>query len=333
MVVAGGKPAIAYFSSADNEVRVAVSQSESPAGSSDWVTYGLSPAEDREISIFAYPDRLGICFWQGGLVYAESDQLSPDGPEDWQLHVVTAENGYGLSAISYGGLAHIGYCAGGPVRLARAIVASPDAPTDWQLQTVDDPVYAAAGVSLAEVNGLLAACYFLPGTDELAYARATVAVPTAADDWVRQLVNDVVGYDISDLVVINGKPAVLCSDYSGLYLSRALTVDPTYKGDWVTSVVDSEAKSYTCSGAVLDSRLVVCYEEGNDSYRNRLVQAAVAQTAEPDDEADWTIEVICRNQSYATRIGRLIQAGDALSLCFYQQASNDFLMFASWSAD
>jgi len=267
LVVVGGLPAIAYYDSTNSDLKFARANTLYPNSSSDWAIHVV----DSTGNVGDYPSMTS--FYEGFIMgtrhtviaYYDTTNTAlkvaratgiPNSTGDWSYSLIDNSGSVGrytsITAISDGNLISPEYGVGicyydaSNDNLKWALSAAWP-PTIWSVDVIDDGggannvgmytamnAYSSAGILGGQRFPLVT--YYDDTNDDLKFARATVAYPTAGD-WVSYTLEDggtdYVGQS-SSVIWYHGEPMVLYNNGSAdeLWLARAMNSAPADEIEW-----------------------------------------------------------------------------------------------------
>jgi hypothetical protein len=264
LAILGGKPAISYLDFTNQQIKFTRARAALPAQAEDWVTMNVTNGTGISGLAVTLDGRPAFCSGSYTLMYDIANTSTPNVTSDWSEQIV--DNGLGelggncslkflpdgRPAISY--WYENGSTIQSALKFAIAKSANPKQQSDWTIMTIETNTTTASNsrTSLAVVGGKPAISYFYPGTG-LKYARANVANPSSAGDWVAMPVGGAGNARIYNRlkVMTDGTPVVAFTLFAGTYpnlqnypsLARASSPTPASASDWTVYSVDTGANS------------------------------------------------------------------------------------------
>ncbi|MEO7993860.1 MAG: hypothetical protein ABI743_05635, partial [bacterium] len=285
-----GRLVLAWNDATTGDLRVALANTTTPLGESDWLKYNIDAASisGYETDIQEVDGLLAISYLAqlSGLKYTRATTATPMSESDWVTMLIDPTGNCGNDAdmtILNGkpAIAHRVYDTG-DFRLAQATTATPTTDADWQQSVIEaagtsnvKPTwYNGTSLGIAVSDGRLVTVYNDTTIKTLTFSQATVLEPTGPGDWLRYdllPVGDIAG-DL-DLIESGGRLALAYLTDSNpapdnndgdLVVGRALTCAPASLVDWAFTPADPGTGAVPDVGylpgiCVIDNHFVVAH--------------------------------------------------------------------------
>ena len=191
LAIIGGKPAIAFCATPENEIQYYRSTVDEPDDEDDWVLsvvdhatvpYPIELVEHAGLPWIIYND---LIFDVSQIHIAYADDAEPDSSEDWNSYKI--RDGYiddlGLRMAEVNGRLHYLYqqlnSDGGQTFAGYATQVQPDSGSDWLHWSIDSTSVSAQDFDLGAVAGGLAVAY--EKGDALVYRWSDESMPEESD--------------------------------------------------------------------------------------------------------------------------------------------------------
>jgi hypothetical protein len=242
----------------------------------DTHTYWVRADFGGEPGRFSLPD---TGFRNGWQRYA----IDADGIVGMYVSMTLVEGKPALSYFDY---------SNGNLKYARALNENPSGSDDWQVHIVDFNYQVGELTSLAVLDGKPIISYFDNDKGNLKFARAEVANPSFATDWLYHTV-DSEGWvgEYNSVAVVNGLPAISYYDYTNtdLKYARATTATPSGAADWLAHAVESTGQvGRFTSLEVVDGKPAISYYGDSETD----LKYARALISEPSERMDWRVHIV-----------------------------------------
>ena len=205
-----------------------------------------------------------------------------------------AESIPAIIPLSTGRLA-IAYSKGFNLRFAVANTANPRTTADWTVHTVaSGSPRTGDSPTMSLVGGMPVIAYWNSGAWCMNIARATVAQPTSASQWVIRAVDSTGIRFQGNVLDLGGRIGIAYfrgDSFTDLRFARAFTATPDTGADWSIHTIDNSANTgLMCSATVVGGKPVVAYGENSDPGLHSAIFLKVARANgdTPGSSTDWT---------------------------------------------